>query len=280
MTLLIAMSKPDGLYLSADFRVTRSGRSESEQAIKFLTVHFALKDGPRALMGFTGLAELSDGTGVGDWLRETIRGEDQSFDQTMSHLLGRLNRDLRKYRAALIINILAVHGTRRFFGGFSNVRQFSPQGNAGLTKEFGYRMHELDQSYCFFNGSGAATAVKLGLHELVKSQLDVVPRKTHDHLKLLATVNRRVAAVDKTVSPHSHVTFLPGSDRFSPTSHTFREADDPSIPFRMPLITQGIDLDYLMQQSHARFTKFFAGEEDVDDDIDVERANLELRRRP
>src|SRR5271166_881178 len=71
--------------------------------------------------------------------------------------------------------------------------------------------------------------------------------RPQSHMKLLASVNRRVA--DKTVSPYCHVAFIPASDYFTtgddstrgPQSQTFVEHGE-SVPFKMPLITDALRL--------------------------------------
>src|ERR1700748_3500493 len=98
VTLIIGMSKPEGIYLSVDYRITNSSTREiiNNTAIKSLMIHYSPTDngGPRVLLAFTGLAELPDGTPTLTWIRETLRGEDEVIDQSMNHLRKRLNRDI------------------------------------------------------------------------------------------------------------------------------------------------------------------------------------------
>jgi hypothetical protein len=109
VTLILGMSKPDGIYLSVDYRVTnsRTGRLLDDASVKHLQVTYPPdKTGPRALLAYTGLAILPDGTPTGTWIRETLRGESEVFDVSMGHLRGRLERDIARLREALIINVL------------------------------------------------------------------------------------------------------------------------------------------------------------------------------
>jgi hypothetical protein len=39
----------------------------------------------------------------------------------MAHLRERLDRDFAPLRQPLIVNVLAIHGSRRYFGGLSNL---------------------------------------------------------------------------------------------------------------------------------------------------------------
>src|SRR5690242_933664 len=116
MTLIMGMSKPEGIYLSVDYRVTdgRTRKRRDDDAIKHLTIHYPplvnppLNGGPKVLLGFTGLATLPDGTPMLTWIRETLRGEIEVIDQSMAHLRGRLNRDIAPIREPLIINLLKI----------------------------------------------------------------------------------------------------------------------------------------------------------------------------
>jgi hypothetical protein len=65
MTLILGMSKGEGLYLSTDHRVTdvRSGRLIDDASVKVLKLLYPpLEDGPKALVAYTGAALLRNGT--------------------------------------------------------------------------------------------------------------------------------------------------------------------------------------------------------------------------
>ena len=133
MTLILGMSKAEGIYLSADFRVTESstGRLVDDTSVKLLDVQFPPEGGTRALIAFTGLAILPDGTPMGTWLRETIRGELEVPDQAMAHLRTRLDRDVARLRIGFILNALLIegqHGERRLFGAFTNLARDASSG--------------------------------------------------------------------------------------------------------------------------------------------------------
>ena len=118
------MSKDEGVYLSVDYRVTiaSTGKVVDDATVKFLTVSYPPEGGPKALLAYTGVAYLPDGTPVGDWMRETIRGESEVFDVSMARLRHRLDRDIAPMRVPLMINALVVHGDRRYLGGISNLK--------------------------------------------------------------------------------------------------------------------------------------------------------------
>ena len=272
MTLILGMSKAEGIYLSVDYRVTNSqtGETLDDASVKFLTVRYPPdKEGPNALLAYTGIAQLPDGTPVGDWLRETLRGQTEVIDASMQHLHQRLNRDLARYRVGLIVNVLVVHGDQRYAGGFTNIK-----ADGSVARSFEYVMNELTKPFVFANGSGAARAVADGHLNLLREQLNVRPRRVHNHMKLLATVNRRVAKVENSVSPHCHVSFINANDQYEPTYEVFVERGE-SVPFQMPMIWMGIDVSYVMEQFmrdvQAGTTPFPA--------LDSDEVNKHLRRR-
>jgi hypothetical protein len=286
------MSKAEGIYLSADFRVTEypSGRLIDDASVKMLTIHYPPdKVGARAVLAYTGLAILPDGTPTGKWIRETLRGESEVPDQSMAHLRDRMNRDLAPRRFPLIINALIVQGERRFFGGLSNLRA-DPRmpSRTQVLREFEYVMTELTQPFCFVNGSAATRVIGDKHLDLIRAQLDVRPRKAFNHMKLLASINRRVAAKEATVSPACHVAFLPskvpiGSEdpglgpHFLPTSHSFTERGE-SAPAVMPMLLFGIDLSELMRFGMEQFRAMEAGEEAKPLDKDAMNESLKRRR--
>jgi hypothetical protein len=290
VTLVLGLSKPEGIYLSADFRVTEygTGRIVDDVSVKMLTVHYPPdRDGARALMAFTGLAVLPDGTPLGTWLRETLRGESEYPDQSMAHLRDRLNRDIAKLRTPLIVNALIIEPTRRLFGGFSNLSA-APGSVATVLREFGYVMTELDRPFAFANGSGAVRVVADKHLEKINSQLGVRPRKAADHMNLLASINRRIADRDGSVSPACHVAFLPsvvpiGGEvpevpGFGPTSQSYTQRGE-SAPAVMPMLLFGIDLSSMMAQTMQQFRRMKAGEPEAPP-IDTDEMNRSLRRRP
>jgi hypothetical protein len=270
------MSKPEGIYVCVDYRVTdsRNGALIDDSAIKSLRVDFApLPVGVKALLTFTGVAILPDGTPTMTWIRETLRGESEFPDQALAHLRERLNRDYAGMRHPLIVNILAVHGEKRFFGGFSNIAStsFKP-----LT-EFGYVMQEVNEEFLFANGHGAFTAfADTKLHKM-QSLLGTRPRSVKDHMKLLSIVNRRVAASDPSVSPFCMVQFINADESFSPATRTFAEGGE-QPPSGFSMLLGGIDLTELSRQAQEAFQSMKDGK--PFEHPTNEEMNEQLKRRP
>lgn len=261
MTLLLNLSRPEGVYACVDHRLTwPNGDLAGDTATKHVVVHYPplLGGGPKALFSYTGRAEAPDGTPTGQWLRETIRGPQESFDDSLAHLAFRLQRDFGPTGEDLLVSILVVQGDRRAFGAITNVKR-TADGNFTSGPEFGYFVEEHTDSLWLANGSGALTRGIEELTEPIHRQLEVSPRRPSNYMKLLATVNRRVAARNTRVSAHSHVAFLPtASSKFEPQSYVYNEPGE-DAPFAMPLILCGIDWTDRAAGMHAHTMANFLG---------------------
>jgi hypothetical protein len=241
VTLILGASKPEGIYMCVDYRISAARVTLHDEASKCLTVHYPPLDaGTKALFGFTGAAILPDGTPTLTWLRETLRGQSEVPDVSMAHLHERLNRDWARLGQPLIINVLAIHEPdgRRFMGGFSNLRATAP---TTPMRSFGYEIREIGDSYLFSNGSGAAVAWADAKLRKAHALLGVMPRKPEDFMKLLSIVNRRVAAGVNSVSPFCQVYFINATSQYSQTARAFVERGE-SVPFEMPFLLGGIDM--------------------------------------
>jgi hypothetical protein len=116
VTLILAASKPEGIHMSVDYRVTdaRTKRLIDDESVKLLSLHHApVPGGMRSLFAFTGVARAGDGMPTMQWIRKTLRGESETPDQSTAHLQSRLNRDFGPLRAPLMVNILAIHSDNR-----------------------------------------------------------------------------------------------------------------------------------------------------------------------
>lgn len=141
VTLILGMSKADGIYMSTDFRVSdaRTGELVDDGSVKFLTVHYPPEGGPRALFGYTGLAILEDGTPVGTWIRETLRGRTEVIDRSMAHLRARLDRDV----ANLGYPLIEQHpGKRRRTPTIRRILQRQNNGSSGMVNPAVLQLHD------------------------------------------------------------------------------------------------------------------------------------------
>ena len=128
MTLVMTLIRPEGIWQSADYRLTSSqtGTVLDDAAPKQLSILCPpLPDGPKVLLAFTGLAEAPGREPMLQWIRETIRGEQRYIMPMLDHLRDRLTRDIG--RSHLSHYVLVVTGGilepsgRRFYFEINNV---------------------------------------------------------------------------------------------------------------------------------------------------------------
>ncbi|OBG92642.1 hypothetical protein A5697_06950 [Mycobacterium sp. E3251] len=248
MTLFLGMSKPEGIYVSTDYRMSdANGIPLDDDRVKHLTVHYPPEGGPKALFGFTGLLETHDGIRVGDWLRETIRGVNEPLEVSMDRLKRRLTEEFAHRGHPLCINFLIIDGEKRYIGELANLEiPDAATGAYKLLDSFYFRAKEITEPYVFANGSGRKLVMTGRNHEVLKRQVSKRLTQPELHMQLLAAVNRRVAKTDQQVSPFCHVSFIGADDSYPPQSRVFT-LDGESVTFRMPLIWMGIDTSFPME---------------------------------
>lgn len=278
MTLIMGMSKAEGIYMSVDHRVTngQTGAILDDAAPKHLTVYYPpAGEGPKALFGYTGVAVLPDGTRTGDWLRETLRGgEAESIEQSMAHLGERLNRDYARFRQLLVVNVLSIEPSgRRAFGEFCNLRP-TALGKV-VDAEFHLRGGVLGGPFAFFNGSGFPH-IGAKNYALLERQLTVWPNRPLDHMNLLSKINRAVATRVPSVSPFAHVAFVNADERTAPQAYTFVERGE-MVPAQLPYLLAGHDLSVVLGAVMAEHANRRPGAAPTP--LDVDELNRLMRRR-
>ena len=250
------MNAPNAICMSVDYRVTNrnDGAVLDPFAIKSLIIQTSMEPGgPKAILAYTGLAELWGRMPMGRWLRETLRGECQSIGDLVGHLLNQLNKKIASFNQVLIINILAVNGPNgeeRYCGGISNTQDFQtamPQFVGG----FG----PIDTPRAFANGSAAFTVQAGGYPDLLKAHTATPDHSADDHMNLLARINREVAEADPDgpVSPYCFVTCVGSDTNWVPRMQIFLEPGETPPPFHMPMIVCGIDVSNPTEQIQKAF---------------------------
>src|SRR5258708_3131869 len=205
MTLIMTMIRPEGIWQSADNRVTRDGQLIDDERPKQLHIICPpLPSGPQLLLAFTGLAELFDGSPTIQWARETLRGEQRFIMPMLEHLRDRLSRDVGRshlWNNLLLFSGGIFEGDKRFY---VEIRNGEPKTRKPK-REFDFVVCEVTEPIVFIAGSGEQ-AVSREDRALLQAQSRIRPAKWEDHLGLLAAVNRRTANTlakkgQKSVSP-------------------------------------------------------------------------------
>lgn len=235
--------RPEGIWLSTDRRIMM-GRQAQPDAPKQLVIYCppAPGDGPRILLGFTGLARMPDGTPTLQWIRETIRGESRPFAELMQHVQARLTRDLGtrprfwKEGLALAGGVLDPDGRRRILQ-ISNVQK-RPWQNP--QPQFELMWNVVTDPAFLAIGSGQPY-IPVDDAKLAVAQSKQRPAKWEDHAGLLAAVNRRTAARSRNrVSPWCDVTYILTGQEAAVT-RSYRKPGDPPIPMELNVMLDGID---------------------------------------
>lgn len=245
MTLIITWIRPEGVWQSADYRMTRPGHPNKDDTPKQLSIHCPPDNAnQRILLAFTGLAEMPDGTPMLQWIRETVRGRARPVWPTLEFLRDRLTRDLRGSRWAgeklvLAGGVLETSGTH-YYVQIANFR-----APAKMLPAFELVALDVPDRFIAVAGSGSVYVSQRDRDLLIR-QANIRPNRWHDHLGLLAGVNRRAARADprKTVSPSCYVSSMrPGETTVR--SEVFRAPGDPPIASTMHLIVNGVDYSEL-----------------------------------
>lgn len=238
MTLILGMSKPEGIYLSVDQRLTVEGEPEptDDQAVKFLNVKYPpLRTGPQALFAYAGASLVRGRKPMDEWLRRTIEHGPHDFNGSMRNLFRRVHLDAY-HRYDLVINGLVMNQGIRYFVGISNMK---PRG--GRTFEFDRTVEKIESNRVFGTGGAAPWAITQGAQFLTE-QLDVVPQDAWSHMGLLARTNRRVAELDDRVSPHCFVSFVNAFDNDHPRAGSFLKGGEPGL-LVVPGLRVGLEIN-------------------------------------
>jgi hypothetical protein len=246
MTLTITMIRPEGIWQSADNRVTIDGQLIDDERPKQLHVICPpLPGGPQLLLAFTGLARLPDGTPTIQWARETLRGEQRFIMPMLEHLRDRLSRDVGRshlWENLLIFSGGIFEGDKRFYVEIRNVelKTWKPK------REFDFIVCEVVEPMVFIAGSGQV-AVSKEDWDLLRTQSRVRPAKWENHLGLLAAVNRRTAAGKKSmksVSPWCSASYI-SHDEEGSHQKNFSNPGEPKGPLYIESLLSGLDLHEL-----------------------------------
>ncbi len=248
MTLVVAVTGPESIWLVADRRLSAIGRAPRDNACKVMTLEST--DGV-ALLGYAGLGATVHGTEPSDWMSAVLRGRNLPLEQSLGVLAQALQRQFpRHLRGDEGHQIIAP----AFVGNLPRVYVvdviISPD-----RKRVGFRGGRLENEKppktprVVLGGSGAAHLIK---NQGALRFLDRLIR-AHDRGKVsaravadyLAKMNHSVHRLHKTVGPSCIVTWRfrkdgvhKGGGGHSFYSGTTADASSPAIP----TIATGIDV--------------------------------------
>jgi len=248
MTLNLLIARPDGLWLSCDFRLSdlKQGRwvpRKDHWSPKYFSVNAA--GGARMAMTYTGVGEVSAiepdlqtmvgpdagalqlapgkrrTVSVTEWLSWVLAGETRSAEEVVEHI-GVEAAKLREFRLTPHVFSGIVHtpydGCWVFELSNIDIRE-GELGGGKLNSRCFYRrpLPTFNAKWVSVQGADSSFAGAIGsgagaLREADFKQLTraarVRPRKPKDYEGLLAEINRRVAGREATVSPACQTLYL------------------------------------------------------------------------
>jgi len=213
MTLNLGLAASWGAWLCTDYRLTRlDGSLYDDYSPKFVSVQCV--DGT-ALVTYSGLGLVSRKGKMltSEWVREVLRGENRTLDQSLIQIRERATAELSVHRCWLLFFILATFAKgNRWIVSISNLRQ--PEGySAPPEPAFSTRATEvLNEQLVLAHGSGVESIGEDDA-KMLRSMAGRQPRNPTSYLRLLARVNRRVADARppqrKDVSPWCVTVYMP-----------------------------------------------------------------------
>jgi hypothetical protein len=260
VTLNLIIINRSGIWQSADFRGTdpKSGSIVDD----YLPKHVALRctDGS-ATLAYTGLAAAlvqNERVRISDWIRQILRGESRTVDQSLIYLRERATADLglicMKHGIAHVFTIGAFLGGHPWIAQIRNFR-FAPGVLGPPVRDFITVAERIDD---------AGRSIALGTPDVVRPAdlrtldrvANIKPRQPKELRKLLAAINHRAAATrpyGHYVSPHCTTVYLPPAGE--PFEHEIHAATGASKPIATPFLLFGIDMtdvqEFMLQRSKA-----------------------------
>ena len=94
MTLVIAATGRESIWIATDRRLSASGKAICDDAVKIMRLE---RKDEVALLGYSGLGRTSDGTQPSDWMNAVLRDRNEPLVQSLEILGGAIDRQIPKY---------------------------------------------------------------------------------------------------------------------------------------------------------------------------------------
>jgi hypothetical protein len=273
MTLILGIARPeDGIWLCGDRRITNKQTGDALPDQDKL-IYVSCPNGT-LLLGGAGLARIArDHAPFMDWIRETLRGETRSVQDSAHFLKDRLSRDVfRHWRTPLIIGGFAIVGTRADPQGpladgqislvaITNTVQSHKGGDAVLPR-FHLSADQLSVPRVIAFGSGEKHISSSDRQLLLRAAANR-PDMPQNYMSLLAAVMRRTApsVPGGEVSLWSDAWHVPITSIEAKWGNYFRDGTDSHGSSSAPSLFFGIDLTEMTTQGHERLQAMNRGED-------------------
>jgi hypothetical protein len=193
MTLIQGIIRPDHIWICTDNRVSVENKFKNDNHVKYVGIRCS--DGT-ALLSYTGLAELRDGTKMSDWVRTVIRGENRDVERTVLAVSDSANKEFGTYSplSTLVFIIAAFVHSKAVLYEIVNIADKN-SWNKPL-RHFSIKKLLVDKPLYYSAGSGSSYITeekKRRLGEIAANR----PRNSKDFLNLLIEQNKKVSEKDK-----------------------------------------------------------------------------------
>lgn len=299
MTLALAVTGPESIWLLADRRLSYEARAPKDDGHKVMFLETA--DGV-AILGYAGLGATAKGTEPADWMSAALRGRNLSLEQSLGVLSRATREQFPQHMVRMPANSTAAHHVivPAFLDGEPRLYTidlvFAPDRKS---YQFRYTRHVASRSPGIaprtprlgLGGSGAfcLTQDRKWMRELLRvvranERGQVSPDTVAD---FLANLNNDVhlTVPDKSVGPRCIVAwrYRKGGVHDGGGGHRYytgpvRDRSSPSLP----TISRGADLNAIVEaiapQAMKRLEAMLKGE--PTEDLDIDETNAALARLP
>lgn len=297
MTLVVAVTGPESIWLLADRRLSFAGRPPKDDGRKVMFLETA--DGV-AIFGYAGLGATAGETEPADWMSRVLRGRNLPLEQSLAILAGAMQRELPRHMLRMPGKGAPGHHViiPAFVG--DEPRLYSIDLNFASDRKsynFRYTRHMVGQPSAIaprpprlaIGGSGALHLKRdtSWIRKLLRvanacDRSKISPRPVADHL---AALNNDAHHAVTDVGPRCIVAwrYRKGGVHDGGGGHQFYTGSvrDP-ISLSLPTITRGADLSAIVGAIAARTPKkleaMLKGEPAPD--VDVDDINAALARLP
>lgn len=248
MTLIISIIKPDGIWQSADYRLTveKTGRVITDRSVKQLVDQPYPDGGQCALISYTGIGRLPrEERSVSKWLIQSLRGRQRPvFDS-----LDAIARLATERIGNVSPHWFVAAGFRRREPWFAKITNMPPNAVLGDDAPEGeFVVYPFNKGFPRVFVSPSPQWITVDDLELLRhvAAPETRPRDNAEFLALLASINRRAheAGADR-VSYSSSTVYLP-PDCIDYETQTF--GGPPDLRGPLPL-SAGLDISELIDAS-------------------------------
>lgn len=250
MTINLTIINPFGVWQGSDHRLTDPNTRLVVDDYSIKHVIIRCPDGA-ALLAYAGIGKVKN-LDISDWIRETLRGENRTLDQSFILIRENSTRDLGQ--------LLYKHSIPHMYsiGAFLNgqpwciqIRNFNSKAgvpDGSILNHFITAAKPIEnsgQSFIFGDGEKAIPKKdRTTFFEMASRK----PRQPKEFRDLLATIIRRSAknmTGEKSISSSCVITYMPPTGE--PFESKFYGGDKTHKPLITPMLLFGIDLTELQR---------------------------------